>query len=636
MANVGLGVTIGSHSLRAVAVRRKGESWSVTKVVGQRFDAEGMRDDAGRILGGRGVRGVPATLGLSGRDVIIRYSQVPPVPDWRLRNLMKFEVDEVSGQSGGAVSADYRKLNLPDPEGTRGEDTVLVALSRNAYMDPLLAALAAGGIPLQGGCPNSVGLFNAFAVNATYTEDETSLLVNVGAQGMDLAIQRGGELIFARNVSPGGKAFTDAIATAFSTSEPKAEAMKLSKADVTPRGQARYPDPTSEKVANAIMGVAGQFAQVIQSTLMICRAQTKLPELKVDRVLLAGGGASLKGLDAYLKQAMGVPVERFDPFQACDTSALAADELEALRAAPHEFAVALGLAQTSLAPAAFRLAVLPEAVRKRREFATKGVFTILAAAVAASALVVLYVSRDASAKEVDRQSAGLTKTEEAADGLEGQFRAALARSQELREKHRLLAERAAPGVLFSNAKLLLEQKIPPEIYLDEVSLQVTDRQTAYTLMHPVGGPQARGGYTDRTHTHTLRVPVVVVLGRISSGINQASLFADFVNRLLANDLALLVRPTKALQPDGKFELEIAAGVSLKPAGVEGGTPWVIRSPELVTAEGAAEPVAVRGTSPDGILVTIAKAQVDPEDWKALLTFHPKTAGDPASDETKPK
>ncbi len=626
MANVGLGVTIGSHSLRAVAVRRKGEAWAVTKVVGQRFDAEGMRDDAGRILGARGVRGVPATLGLSGRDVIIRYSQVPPVPDWRLRNLMKFEVDEVSGQSGGAVSADYRKLNLPDPEGTRGEDTVLVALARNAYLDPLLAALGAGGIPLQGACPNSVGLFNAFAVNATYTEDETSLLVNVGAQGMDLAIQRGGELIFARNVSPGGKAFTDAIAAAFSTSEPKAESMKLSKADVTPRGQARYPDATAEKVANAIMGVAGQFAQVIQSTLMICRAQTKLPDLKVDRVLLAGGGASLKGLDAYLKQAMGVPVERFDPFQACDTSGLADDEKAALEAAPHEFAVALGLAQTALAPAAFRLVVLPEAVRKRRDFATKGVFTILAGAVAASALVILYVSRDASAREVAVQSGGIKQTEDAASGLETQFKAALARSQEVREKHRLLAERAAPGVLFSNALLLLQQKLPPEVYLDEVALQVTDRQTAYTLLHPIGGDKAGGGFTDRTHTHTLRVPVVVVTGRISSGINQASLFTEFVNQLLANELGLLVRPTKSLGTEGKFELEIASGVSLRPAGVDGGTPWVLRSPEVVTEEGSDDPVAVEGTSPDGILVTIRKPQVDPEDWKALLAFRPKTAG----------
>src|SRR5204862_6258596 len=140
MANAGIGVTIGSHTLRAVAVRKKGGAWAVTKAVAQRAE-EGMRDDAGRILAARGVHGAPVTLGLSGKDVIIRYNQVPPVPEWRLRNLMTFEVLEVSGQSGGEVSADYRKLNLPDPDGTRGEDTVLVCLARNAYLEPLMKSL---------------------------------------------------------------------------------------------------------------------------------------------------------------------------------------------------------------------------------------------------------------------------------------------------------------------------------------------------------------------------------------------------------------------------------------------------------------------------------------------------------------
>ena len=33
MANAGIGVTIGSHTLRAVAVRKKGGAWAVTKAV---------------------------------------------------------------------------------------------------------------------------------------------------------------------------------------------------------------------------------------------------------------------------------------------------------------------------------------------------------------------------------------------------------------------------------------------------------------------------------------------------------------------------------------------------------------------------------------------------------------------------
>ena len=40
----------------------------------------------------------------------------------------------------------------------------------------------------------------------------------------------------------------------------------------------------------------GQLVSTIQSSLLFCRNQTKLFDLNVDRVLLCGGGARLKGL----------------------------------------------------------------------------------------------------------------------------------------------------------------------------------------------------------------------------------------------------------------------------------------------------------------------------------------------------
>lgn len=80
-----------------------------------------------------------------------------------------------------------------------------------------MASLEGAGLRSRAAAPRSVALFSAFAVNATYREDETCLLVHVGAAGLDMALQRGGELLFARNATPGGLAFTQAVASAFST-----------------------------------------------------------------------------------------------------------------------------------------------------------------------------------------------------------------------------------------------------------------------------------------------------------------------------------------------------------------------------------------------------------------------------------
>ena len=633
MANAGIGIVIGGHTVRGLSVRRKGDAYVVTKVVSAPA-ADVSAADAGAFLASKGLKGAPVTLGLAGRDVIIRYNQVPPVPEWRLKNLMKFEVMEVSGQSGGEVSADYRKLNLPDPDGTRGEDTVLVCLARNPYLEPLLASLAAGGFRVTGGCANSVGVFNAFAVNATYREDETCLLVNVGGQGMDLAIERGGELLFARNASPGGQAYTDAIASAFSTTPAKAEVMKTTKGDVTPRGQAKYADGTAEKIANAIMGTAGQAAQLIQSTLMIGRAQCKLPDLKVDRVLLSGGGASLKGLDAYLKNTMGVPVERFDPFQACDLTELSDEERALLTERPHEFVAVLGLAQTNLAPAAFTLGVIPEAVRRKRDFATKGVFSVIAALVAVGALGILYMSRKTASEAVTRQADQLKRDgEQKVSVPQKEYKTALRDLQEAREKHRKLSEMAAPAALFSDAFGLLQQNLKdhPEVYLIEASLVVEDATPTYGFWHPKLG--SLGGYQERAQSRSERSATIKVVGQVSAGTDPGKVFNEFVQscKIAGLSKALVVRTSKTFDATKRqFEFEIAPGTSFKPKGTDATvavSPWMLRRAVLVAAEGpaAADMVAVRGVDLEGVEIAVSKEQIDEKDWERLLVTLPKPA-----------
>jgi type IV pilus assembly protein PilM len=623
MASTGLGVTIGSHSLRAVKLRRKGAGFVVQKVFSERVD-DATRPAAGRALAARGLTGAPVTLGLTGRDVIIRYSQVPPVPDWRLKTLMKFEVEEVGSQSGGDVSADYKKLNLPDPDGAREEDTILVALARNRHLDVLLKALASGGLKTSGGCPNSVALFNAFAVNATYTEEETAILVNVGAEDLDIAIQRGGELLFARNATPGGKAFTEALRQAFSTSESKAEQMKLTKGDVTPKGQAKYADSTAEKVANAMMGVAGQMSALIQSTLMIARAQTRIPDLRIDRVLLAGGGASLKGLDLYLKQAMGVPVERFNPFVLCDLSQLSAEEKELAEKAPHEFAVCVGLAQTRLSNAAFQLEVLPAALRRQRDFWTKGIWSVAAAAVMGGVLWFLYQGRIEAAAEHDQRRARVIQRTEAVKKRDTKVREQLARAQEEEIRHGLLAERITPGRVLADVWSVLNKQLAlsPNVYLVSVGLRLEESANEFPYVRPKKPQYPGTGYetTTRSRYQTRQGAVVAVL-RVSGGERPEQLAAKFTEGCETDgtEIGLVVDTLKTFKPgrpgeDGMFELAFSPGVRLEPAGGQGRA-MVLKKPRLNDDK---DPNAFIGVAPNGVEVKVPFSAVAPAELSKVL------------------
>jgi cell division ATPase FtsA len=113
-----------------------------------------------------------------------------------------------------------------------------------------------------------------------------------------------------------------------------------------------------------MQGPAGQLVSMIQSSVMICRAQTKVTQLSIDRLVLSGGTARMKGIKEYFQANMSVPVEVFDPASDLDLSALPEEDQAELGETPADFAVAVGLAETLLASQAFRLEVLTEKEKK--------------------------------------------------------------------------------------------------------------------------------------------------------------------------------------------------------------------------------------------------------------------------------
>lgn len=474
MAGRAVGFDPGSHTLKVLQIQDGKQGVAVL-----RFAAVPAEEPDG--LGGTGVPLKDAVAGLAGRDMILRYNQVPPSTDWQLRNLMELEIQDLAQQSGGDLSADFNVLPTQDPEA--GMDTVLMALARNDALQKVSEAVAGAGGSVGAHVPNCVALYNAWLRLGQVEPDAVVCLVNLGHTTIDIALAKGADLLFARNLSNGGKVLDDAISSAFNVSERKAEQLKKDLLDLDPESRGRFASGQAEKVTMAAGGAASVFVSAIQSSLAFCQAQTKIGNLRLDKVLLCGGSARIRGVTGLLREALRCPVEVFDPFQATDLSQLPPAEAQQLDAMRSEAVVALGLALTRTDDNLYSLEILPERVKRQKRFRERTVFEILAGAVAAGVLAFVAMDRKAeyesltvAANRMRIQRNQAQSTHDAATGLanENQARRALVEA---------LAEKAAPMDGTLRALEALAETLPPELWLTSLELK---------RIQAAGGPRGAG------------------------------------------------------------------------------------------------------------------------------------------------
>jgi type IV pilus assembly protein PilM len=544
--NVGIGIDIGGGHVRVVQLEKRSGAYAVTAAL--KFFVSDIPDEdynidletASAISGALREAGLDAKnriIGISGKDLILRYTEVPPVPDWRLRMIMDFEINEMAGRAGGDLSADFQLLNVPQNEA--GNFTVMVALAKNMFLDHRLETLNRVGMKAADMCPASLALFNAYLVNEDITPGETTLVVDIGARNTEMFIQRDGALLFARNVSAGGNIFTNGIVENLRIPFPEAEKLKKSEGTVSHKGALKATDARMESLYGALTSVAQQFAALLRSSVMFCKSQLKMQDLAIDRILLSGGGSRLRGLRENLGNSFKVPCEVFNPMQNVVLEVDDPDVEEKIIDAPREWAVAIGLAKIAMGDGVMDLRLLPEEYKKKRLFRERTVFLIGAGAVAVLFLGTLMFGaihnkgvEEASYKEVN-------KSYKTTNNLQRQIEDIKKMSGETGDVLNLLVTEANSGSEFMRVAGWIHKNIPREIWLKNLS---------YRREEPATIKQGDG--------------ILVVEGRVEQmGGDPGGKLTDFVRRL--NDLAEVreAKITDRSQELGKivFKLKLLLG-----------------------------------------------------------------------------
>ena len=404
-------------------------------------------------------------IGVSGREVNLRYSRVPRLPDWQLRKLMRFETQEIGDQSDASVASDFNVL--PEMPEIEGEDVVLLSLTRESLLEEHAAGLASLGGKLDAFTPSTIALYNAFLHYGVVMED-TVLVADIGHDNTDVILVRGTDLVFARNLSGGARLFDQALAERFGITPERAGRFKMEQGSLDPNGS--FTDPNREKASRAMAAPAGQLLSLVQSVVLFAKSQVKLSTLRLDRVFICGGGAALEGLPEYLAQGLSVPVEVFDPFVVVDTSKLDAHSAELLEDHKLEAVVALGLATTGSDPNAYNIEILPEKVRKRREFLGGQAFLIAAAVLALLFLGARAWKERSDLARLDKEASALGLQLKKAERHHGQTSALLEENAALASFTDELFALAGAGEQMVRAMSVLERDLPADFWVESMTM----------------------------------------------------------------------------------------------------------------------------------------------------------------------
>jgi type IV pilus assembly protein PilM len=244
-----------------------------------------------------------AAVAVAGSSVISKIISMPAsLSDDELESQIELEADQYIPYALDEISMDFevQGLNEKNPEMI---DVLLVA-SRKENVEDRGAALEFAGIKAEVIDVESYALENAFNLVLDQLpdthQDKTIAIADIGATMTTLNVLHRGRIIYTREQGFGGKQLTEEIQRRYGLSYEEAGLAKK---------HGGLPDNYLPEVLDPFKQA---MAQQIGRSLQFFASSSA--HRGVDGLVLAGGCASITGIDRFVEQALGLPAIVANPF----------------------------------------------------------------------------------------------------------------------------------------------------------------------------------------------------------------------------------------------------------------------------------------------------------------------------------
>ena len=330
----------------------------------QVLDAGGLAAEIKALFEEAGIGKRYVVTAVGNRQAITRNIQVPKMTLAELDEAIKWEAERYIPFPIDEVVLDYFVLDNPDDVEDGAQLEVVIAAARLDQVTQMVEVLRLAGLEplvvdvkpfsllrsLRGSLLGE-HLNKTTLTGASYTEaGEIGVVLEIAASNTTSTLVRGERVLMNRNISVSGDDFTAAIQRSFGLDFDSAEEVKVDY------GTASIPTEDEEELLNfdvkreqfspsrvyeALRPVLVELTTEIRRSLEFFRVQAG--DANINRVLVTGGGAKLRGLPEAIGDALGFKVEVGDPWLTVSADAGRFDTQYLLRVGP-EFSVPLGLA----------------------------------------------------------------------------------------------------------------------------------------------------------------------------------------------------------------------------------------------------------------------------------------------------
>ena len=313
-ANTLLGIDISSTSVKLIELSRSGSRYKVeayaveplppNAIVEKNIaELEIVGQVISRLVTKARTSVKHAAVAVAGSAVITKTIEMEAgLSEDELENQIKIEADQYIPYPLEEVAIDFEVQGATARSAERVN--VLLAACRKENVEVREAALALAGLTAKVVEIEAYSLERAYGLLAEQLgngeEDLTVAVVDIGATMMTLSVLHNGQTIYTREQLFGGKQLTDEIQRRYGLSTEEAGLAKK---------QGGLPDDYETEVLNPFKEAV---VQQVSRSLQFFFAAGQYSD--VDYILLAGGTASIVGLDQLVQQKIGTPTLVANPF----------------------------------------------------------------------------------------------------------------------------------------------------------------------------------------------------------------------------------------------------------------------------------------------------------------------------------